>query len=156
MKDFHSLSTDIKERLLNICNKSVVANSLNQDEKDLINEYYSYLNGIPNSLSKIYLSLISWDFSSIIHFYAYLKQAELVTVAESIELLLNQFPDIELRKHAIRSMKQNSSIETISLYLPQLLEALKYEKSHHSDLALMLLSFSFKNLRFAHKLFWYF
>ena len=44
--------------------------------------------------------------------------------------------------------------ETVSLYLPQLLEALKYERTHNSPLSRMLLIFSAKNIRFAHKLYW--
>lgn len=44
--------------------------------------------------------------------------------------------------------------EALSLYLPQLLEALKYEKNHNSPIARMLIHFSVKNIRFAHKLYW--
>ena len=44
--------------------------------------------------------------------------------------------------------------ETVSLYLPQLLEALKYERTHNSPLSRMMLIFSAKNIRFAHKLYW--
>ncbi len=43
----------------------------------------------------------------------------------------------------------------VSLYLPQLLEALRYENNHNSELVHMLLSFASKNIRFAHKLYWY-
>lgn len=63
------------------------------------------------------------------------------------------FPDAKLRAHAVNSIKINSP-DVISLYLPQLLEALKYDKSHYSDLAFMLIELSSKNIRFAHKLYW--
>ena len=40
------------------------------------------------------------------------------------------------------------------MYLPQLLEALKFEKSDFSELTAMLFQFSAKSIRFAHKLYW--
>lgn len=64
-----------------------------------------------------------------------------------------RFPSQELRNHAIKSL-MNYNPETISLYLPQLLEALKYEKTHNSALLKMLLTYSAKSMRFAHKLYW--
>ena len=63
------------------------------------------------------------------------------------------FPEAELRNNAVNSVRVNSP-ETVALYLPQLLEALRYERVHNSELALMLLSFASKNIRFAHKLYW--
>ena len=88
LRDFQSLPVDVKENLLQICNKSVIADTLNDDEKDLIHEYYLYLNGIPNALNKVFLSFKSFDFSSLINFYAYLKQCDTVILTESLELLL--------------------------------------------------------------------
>lgn len=70
-----------------------------------------------------------------------------------VYVFLISFPDVRLRAHAVRSIKFNSP-DVISLYLPQLLEALKYEKTHYSDLVLMLVELSSKNIRFAHKLYW--
>lgn len=154
MKDFQALPSDLKDTLIEICNQSIVANRMTEVQRDLINEYFTYLNGIPFSLSKIYLSLISYDYSSIIHFYAYLRQNDPLNILEAIELLLPHFPDRELRKHAVKSIELNT-VETIASYLPQLLEALKYEKSHYSDLALMLLRTACKSLRFSHKLYWH-
>ena len=47
-----------------------------------------------------------------------------------------------------------ASAETLAMFMPQLLEALKYEKSHYSELLAMLLQFASKSIRFAHKLYW--
>ncbi len=153
LKDFQSLDTDTKETLLSICNKSVIAKSLTEDDKDLLHKYYLYLNGIPNALAKVYLSCSSWDYSSIIHFIAYLRQCDPVSLSEALELLLPCFSETELRNHAVRSLQVYSE-ETLALYLPQMLEALKFEHNHNSELVSMLLTCAFKNLRFAHKLYW--
>ncbi len=111
MKNFQKLPDNIKEKLLNICNKSITANTLvylfltflpnqsfqfsiffvfrfNEDDKDVIHEYYLYLNGIPNALAKVFLSFRSWDYSSIINFNEYLKHYDTLNLAESFELLL--------------------------------------------------------------------
>ena len=63
------------------------------------------------------------------------------------------FPDTEIRNLAVRSL-QFLNPEALSLYLPQLLEALKYERCHNSAIARMLLNFATVNIRFAHKLYW--
>lgn len=91
LKDFQSLTSEVKENLLAICNKSVIADTLNEDEKDLIHSYYLYLNGIPYALNKVYLSFRSYDYSSLIHFYAYLKQCDSIGLTESLELLLAKY-----------------------------------------------------------------
>ena len=63
LKEFDSLeSTDAQERLLAICNKSVIARSLEEQDRDMLHRYYLYLNGIPNALAKVYLSCSSWDY----------------------------------------------------------------------------------------------
>ena len=144
----------MKDSLIEICNQNNAVNKITQNQKDLLNEYFTYLNGIPFSLSKVFLSLISYDYSSIIHFYAYLRQSDSLSLNEAIELLLPYFPDQELRKHAVRSIESNNT-ELVSYYLPQLLEALKYEKFHCSELALMLLRKANTNLKFAHRLYWH-
>ena len=61
---------------------------MNEMEKDAIHSHYQYLSGIPNALAKVYLSMQSWDFSSILHFHSFLRQCEMLRLAESIELLL--------------------------------------------------------------------
>lgn len=62
---------------------------LTESDKEFINHHYLYLNGIPNALAKVFLSFPTWDFSSIIHFYAFLKQTDPLALSESLELLLS-------------------------------------------------------------------
>ena len=90
----------------------------------------------------------------MVHFCAYLSRCEPVSVAESMELLLPCFATLELRQHAVRSLHSHSA-ETLALYLPQLLEALRYERNHASPLVVLLLVYAHKSIRFAHKLYWH-
>lgn len=88
LRDFQNLESDVKETLLQICNKSVIAKCLCEDDRDLLHKYYLYLNGIPNSLAKVYLSCSSWDYSSMIHFVAYLHQCDPISLSEALEIML--------------------------------------------------------------------
>jgi phosphatidylinositol-4-phosphate 3-kinase len=59
-----------------------------------------------------------------------------------------------LRKLAVESLKMFLKNEELILYLPQLLQAIKYEYLNNSALAKMLLECASKNIRFAHRLYW--
>ena len=63
---------------------------MTQKEKDLIRENSSYLCSLSKALGKIYLSSLSWDYTSIVSFYAYLKQVESLDTSEALEMLLPQ------------------------------------------------------------------
>ena len=87
--------------------------------------------------------------------YSYLGM--LKSERKSLNLELNyyfrRYPDFELRKLAVESLKFLKNEELV-LYLPQLLQALKYEHLNNSPLAKMLLECASKNIRFAHRLYW--
>lgn len=74
--------------MINICNRSITVNIMNSNEKQLVRDNSLYLNSIPNSLSKIYLSCSSWDIRTMTNFYAYIKQYESLNTSEALELLL--------------------------------------------------------------------
>jgi hypothetical protein len=61
---------------------------------------------------------------------------------------------MELRKLAVETLKSSLNIQELILYLPQLLQALKYEHTNNSALAKMLLQSAAENVSFAHRLYW--
>ena len=61
---------------------------------------------------------------------------------------------MELRKLAVETIKSSLNIHDMILYLPQLLQALKYEYINNSDLAKMILQSAAENVEFAHRLYW--
>jgi hypothetical protein len=61
---------------------------------------------------------------------------------------------MELRKLAVGALKSSLNIQELILYLPQLLQALKYEHTNNSVLAKMLLQSAAENVSFAHRLYW--
>jgi hypothetical protein len=88
LKEFDKLQDNFKKELINICNRSITVNTMNSNEKQLIRDNSLYLNSIANSLSKIYLSCSSWDYKTMINFYAYIRQYESLNTSEALELLL--------------------------------------------------------------------
>lgn len=64
--------------------------------------------------------------------------------AEAIILLDAKFPDERVRSYAVERIKHLSD-DDLALYMLQFSEALKYEESHSSPLADMLLERSLKN-----------
>lgn len=67
--------------------------------------------------------------------------------------MLCSFPDMEVRKYAVKWMRGLSSDELVD-YLPQLVVALRHETFEDSHLALFLLERSMRSPRVAHHLFW--
>ena len=61
---------------------------------------------------------------------------------------------MELRKIAVDALKSSLNTQELILFLPQLLQALKYEHTNNSALAKMLLQSSAENVGFAHRLYW--
>jgi hypothetical protein len=58
---------------------------------------------------------------------------------DALELLDARFPDEQVRAFACRCL-QNLSDEELAVYVPQLVQALKYDTYHHSALSQFLLS----------------
>ena len=73
---------------------------------------------------------------------------------ESLALLDGLFGDIKVRIFAVKKLSQLNDSQ-IALFMPQLIQALKYELFHHSPLAEFLLEKALKNTRVVgHALFW--
>lgn len=63
------------------------------------------------------------------------------------------YPDVKVRAIAVKCLRALPTDELLD-YLPQLIQALKFDCYHNSPLAKLLLEKSFNSIQFAHKLFW--
>lgn len=72
---------------------------------------------------------------------------------QALELLLPVYPDLEVRKMAVRWIRGLTNDELVD-YLPQLVVALRHETYENSPLAQFLLDRALRSPRFAHYLFW--
>uniref|UniRef100_H3A4E8 Phosphatidylinositol-4-phosphate 3-kinase catalytic subunit type 2 gamma n=1 Tax=Latimeria chalumnae TaxID=7897 RepID=H3A4E8_LATCH len=90
------------------------------------------------TLSDIYLVLKNWSFSNPL---------------DALGLLTSSFPDQEVRKTAVQQLK-NLSNDYLVDYLPQLVQAVKFEWNLDSPLVKYLLECSMQNSRVAHQFYW--
>jgi hypothetical protein len=75
-------------------------------------------------------------------------------VSEALALLDGIFGDLRVRLFAVQMLSQFSDAK-LALYMPQLVQALKYELFHHSPLAEFLLEKAITNTRVVgHAFFW--
>ena len=77
-----------------------------------------------------------------------------MTPEEALALLDGEFGDFKVRDFAVQKLAMLSDLQ-IALFMPQLVQALKYELFHHSPLAEFLLEKAIANTRVVgHAFFW--
>ncbi|CAF0721214.1 unnamed protein product [Didymodactylos carnosus] len=113
------------------------------------------------ALPKILSSRHVWDYPSLIDIYGVLEEVKRdhpIDLLESFELLLPSFPDMSVRQFAYKSLFSNLNDYNLSLYLPQLLQIIKYDYllcfGDNSSVQEYLLKSSLNDPRLLHKLYW--
>ena len=112
----------------------------------------------PYALPKLLKSRSVWDYPSLIDIYALLKQVQrdrTIDDIESFELLLPAFPDMHIRSFAYQSLISRFTSYDLLIYLPQLLQIIKFDYTHSSVIIKYLLEQSLSDHRLAHKLYWH-
>lgn len=151
-REFDSLDTDTQQYLLDIIDGGVT-HSLSQDEKEMLWEKRHYLTNIPEALPLVLASAVGWDWASLYNIYQLVDDWTPLNPVQAIELLLPHFPDLIVREKAISWLKSASS-DFLFNFLPQLVEALRFESFENSALAAYLMSLSAGDRRFAFELYW--
>ena len=116
-------------------------------------EHSNYIYKLP-----VYIRLIDFtDQKQVKNCYNLLESSSLgkdMTPEEALALLDGEFGDIKVRIFAIQKLAMLSDLQ-IALFMPQLVQALKYELFHHSPLAEFLLEKALGNTRVVgHAFFW--
>uniref|UniRef100_A0A5S6QQJ6 Uncharacterized protein n=2 Tax=Trichuris muris TaxID=70415 RepID=A0A5S6QQJ6_TRIMR len=150
--DFHHLQSD-SQMLIEDIIENRGYRELDGDEKDFIWEKRLYLTAMPESLPLVLSSAICWDWACLMHLYALLDIWKPLPAPLAVELLLPNFPDIRVREKAVQWLSKSDVDSTVEL-LPQLVEALWFEKSEDSALAEQLVVYSLQSRRFAFALYW--
>ncbi|VDK86356.1 unnamed protein product [Litomosoides sigmodontis] len=151
-RDFNSLDSDTQQNLLDIV-ESGVTHSLTEDEKETLWEKRHYLTHITDALPLVLASAVGWDWASLTNIYQLLDDWMPLSSVQAIELLLPHFPDLTVRSKAISWLK-NASSDFLFNFLPELVEALRFETFEDSSLAVYLLSLCAGDRRFAFELYW--
>uniref|UniRef100_A0A452SJS8 Phosphatidylinositol-4-phosphate 3-kinase catalytic subunit type 2 beta n=1 Tax=Ursus americanus TaxID=9643 RepID=A0A452SJS8_URSAM len=149
---FGSLREEDQRVLKNIMQKESLYWLTDADKKRLWEKrYYCHLE--VSSLPLVLASAPSWEWACLPDIYALLKQWTHMNHQDALGLLHATFPDQEVRRMAVQWIGSLSDAELLD-YLPQLVQALKYECYLDSPLVRFLLKRAVSDLRVTHYFFW--
>ncbi|KAM4820349.1 LOW QUALITY PROTEIN: phosphatidylinositol 3-kinase C2 domain-containing subunit gamma [Thomomys bottae] len=94
-----------------------------------------------------------WDEATITEMQTIARRWGALQPAEALGLLTSTFPDQEIRKVAVGRLDQLPSDELLP-FLPQLVQAVKFEWSLESPLVNLLLHRALQSVQMAHRLYW--
>ncbi|XP_060050416.1 phosphatidylinositol 3-kinase C2 domain-containing subunit gamma isoform X2 [Erinaceus europaeus] len=94
-----------------------------------------------------------WDERTISEIHVILRRWTFSHPLEALGLLTSSFPDQEIRKVAVQQLDNLLNDELLE-YLPQLVQAVKFEWNLESPLVQLLIQRSLQSIQIAHRLYW--
>uniref|UniRef100_A0AAV2KXY1 Phosphatidylinositol-4-phosphate 3-kinase n=1 Tax=Knipowitschia caucasica TaxID=637954 RepID=A0AAV2KXY1_KNICA len=144
---------ELTRKLERFCSRASSA-GLKRSELQLIWDHRLQVMKLrPLAVAKVLSSAPCWDWASVGQVYSVLKSCSSLPPEAALELLHYRFSDSEVRTVAV-SWIQQSSDDELSDYLPQLVQALKFECRLKNALVLMLLKRALGHVGIAHYLYW--
>ncbi|XP_055276042.1 phosphatidylinositol 4-phosphate 3-kinase C2 domain-containing subunit beta isoform X4 [Moschus berezovskii] len=150
--EFGSLREEDQHVLKNIMQKESLHWLTDADRKRLWEKRY-YCHAEVSALPLVLASAPSWEWACLPDTYALLAQWTPMNHQDALGLLHATFPDQEVRRMAVQWIGSLSDAELLD-YLPQLVQALKYECYLDSPLVRFLLKRAVSDLRVTHYFFW--
>uniref|UniRef100_A0A5F9CN78 Phosphatidylinositol-4-phosphate 3-kinase catalytic subunit type 2 beta n=1 Tax=Oryctolagus cuniculus TaxID=9986 RepID=A0A5F9CN78_RABIT len=150
--EFGSLREEDQRKLQDIMRKESLYWLTEADRKRLWEKRY-YCHSEVSSLPLVLASAPSWEWACLPDVYALLKQWTPMNHQDALGLLHATFPDQEVRRMAVQWIGSLADAELLD-YLPQLVQALKYECYLDSPLVRFLLKRAVSDLRVTHYFFW--
>uniref|UniRef100_A0A673GRA8 Phosphatidylinositol 4-phosphate 3-kinase C2 domain-containing subunit alpha-like n=1 Tax=Sinocyclocheilus rhinocerous TaxID=307959 RepID=A0A673GRA8_9TELE len=138
---------------LDLGDRSEIEKLLSRADRQLLWDQRYYCRDYEYSLPKILASAPSWDWGSMGEIHSLLHHWPPLSPVSALELLDSKFADTEVRKVAM-SWIESSSDDELADYLPQLVQAVKFECHLNNALAIFLLSRALGNINIAHYLYW--
>jgi phosphatidylinositol-4-phosphate 3-kinase len=126
---------------------------LDEDYKKLLWSKRAYLTNLPLALPLVLISAFAWDSVSVANIYVLLDVWAELAPEDALELLLPCFSDQRVRAKALEWIGKGTSAQLLN-FIPQLLEALRYEQYENSATAEFLLLQATKNRSFAFEFYW--
>ncbi|XP_069570252.1 phosphatidylinositol 4-phosphate 3-kinase C2 domain-containing subunit beta isoform X2 [Brachyistius frenatus] len=150
--DFSRLDTISQIQLQDVLHKKAFF-WLTVEDKRLLWEKKAFCQSESAALPLVLASAPCWQWACLPDIYALLRQWACLGHLDALGLLHASFPDQELRRTAVQWMDSISDPELLD-FLPQLVQALKYECYLDSSLVRFLLRRAICDVRIAHYLFW--
>ncbi|XP_075996874.1 phosphatidylinositol 4-phosphate 3-kinase C2 domain-containing subunit alpha [Genypterus blacodes] len=147
------LDPDLRRKLEKICSRASTFGLKRPDHQLLWDHHMHCRKDHPSSLPKVLASAPSWDWASMARIHSLLHHWPPLPPVTALELLDSKFADTEVRTVAV-SWIAKSSDDELADYLPQLVQALKFECHLKNALVLFLLSRALGNINIAHYLYW--
>uniref|UniRef100_A0A8C9ZQM0 Phosphatidylinositol 4-phosphate 3-kinase C2 domain-containing subunit alpha n=1 Tax=Sander lucioperca TaxID=283035 RepID=A0A8C9ZQM0_SANLU len=147
------LDPDLRRKLEKICSRASNFGLKRADHQILWDHRLHCRKDHPSSLPKVLASAPSWDWASMAHIHSLLHHWPPLPPVTALELLDSKFADTEVRNVAV-SWIEKSSDDELADYLPQLVQALKFECHLKNALVMLLLSRAQGNINIAHYLYW--
>ncbi|KAM7415085.1 hypothetical protein PAMA_019762 [Pampus argenteus] len=147
------LDSDLRRKLEKICSRASNFGLKRADHQILWDHRLHCRRDHPSSLPKVLASAPSWDWASMAHIHSLLHHWPALPPVTALELLDSKFADTEVRGVAVGWIEKSSDDELVD-YLPQLVQALKFECHLKNALVLFLLSRAQGNINIAHYLYW--
>ncbi|XP_028284836.1 phosphatidylinositol 4-phosphate 3-kinase C2 domain-containing subunit beta [Parambassis ranga] len=150
--DFSRLDTISQIQLQDVLHKKA-AFWLTAEDRRLLWEKKAFCQAESAALPLVLASAPCWQWACLPDIYALLRQWACLGHLDALGLLHASFPDQEVRRTAVQWMDSISDPELLD-FLPQLVQALKYECYLDSSLVRFLLRRAIGDVRIAHYLFW--
>ncbi|XP_071398101.1 phosphatidylinositol 4-phosphate 3-kinase C2 domain-containing subunit alpha [Centroberyx affinis] len=147
------LDPDLRRKLEKICSRASTFGLKRADHQLLWDQRPYCRRDHPSSLPKVLASAPSWDWASMTHLHSLLHHWPPLAPVTALELLDSKFADTEVRSVAV-SWIEASTDDELADYLPQLVQALKFECHLKNALVMFLLSRAQGNIYIAHYLYW--
>ncbi|XP_019479166.1 PREDICTED: phosphatidylinositol 4-phosphate 3-kinase C2 domain-containing subunit gamma [Hipposideros armiger] len=125
---------------------------LSEEKRRYLWFYRFYCNNENCSLPLILGSAPGWDEKTISEMHTILRGWKFSHPLEALGLLTSSFPDQEIRKVAVQQLDNLLNDELLD-YLPQLVQAVKFEWNLESPLVQLLLHRSLQSIQIAHRLY---
>ncbi|XP_076708827.1 phosphatidylinositol 3-kinase C2 domain-containing subunit gamma isoform X2 [Callospermophilus lateralis] len=126
---------------------------LSEEKKRYLWFYRFYCNNENCSLPLVLGSAPGWDERTVSEMHTILRRWTFSRPLEALGLLTSSFPDQEIRKVAVQQLNTLLNDELLE-YLPQLVQAVKFEWNLESPLVELLLHRSLQSIQVAHRLYW--
>ncbi|KGL95932.1 Phosphatidylinositol 4-phosphate 3-kinase C2 domain-containing subunit beta, partial [Charadrius vociferus] len=150
--EFGSLGEEDQRKLREAMQKKSLYWLMDADRKRLWEKRY-YCHVAPGALPMLLASELSWEWACLPDIYALLSQWTYMSHQDALGLLHATFPDQEVRRTAVQWIDSISDTELLD-YLPQLVQALKYECYLDSPLVRFLMKRAICDLKVTHYFFW--
>ncbi|XP_059260467.1 phosphatidylinositol 3-kinase C2 domain-containing subunit gamma [Mustela nigripes] len=126
---------------------------LSEEKRRYLWFYRFYCNSENCSLPLVLGSAPGWDERTVSEMHTILRRWKFSCPLEALGLLTASFPDQEIRKVAVQQLDNLLNDELLE-YLPQLVQAVKFEWNLESPLVQLLLHRSLQSIQIAHRLYW--